>query len=205
MTCDIWNVTGAVVNIVSIFQVPSSNGLGVMVFWRFGGKGSLTDWINDGGVWRTAPAILGLVKMSLFASQPTVNSGWVNGKTGDTQLLTHDMTYDIYIFKYIRLCRGSLHHTQICALLDRFYRREQYSPVGPVTSLSNASPVFIKPSQEGLIIFTILIFTLIIITKGWHTIIIEFPFFTFNNIIGDLYDDINIIGDLYDDIMKKKN
>ena len=44
-TCDIWNVTLdkwhvtrdslGVVNIASKFQVPSSNGLGVIIFWRF--------------------------------------------------------------------------------------------------------------------------------------------------------------------------
>ena len=46
-----------------------SNGLGFMVFWRFGGKGALTDLIselinqlnNDWVVCRTAPATLGML------------------------------------------------------------------------------------------------------------------------------------------------
>ena len=43
VTCD----TQEGVNIVSKFQVPSYNGLGVMMFWRLGGKGLLTDLINE--------------------------------------------------------------------------------------------------------------------------------------------------------------
>ena len=35
LTCDTWSV----VNILSTFQLPSSCGLGVMMFWRFGAKG----------------------------------------------------------------------------------------------------------------------------------------------------------------------
>ena len=57
------------VNIVSKFQVPSSNGLGVMMFWRYFHKGWLSDWINesmnDGGVCRTAPATPGLLIIRL--------------------------------------------------------------------------------------------------------------------------------------------
>ena len=46
---DKWHLTYAtegVVNIVSKFQVPSSNGLGVMMLWGLGGKGSLSDSIS---------------------------------------------------------------------------------------------------------------------------------------------------------------
>ena len=54
-------------NIVYKFQVPSFHGLVVMMFWRLGGKGSLTDWltylISDGGVCRTAPATAGLLNI----------------------------------------------------------------------------------------------------------------------------------------------
>ena len=50
MTCDTWHVTCDMLwglNIVSKFQLPSSYGLWFMIFWRFGGKGSLTDWPNE--------------------------------------------------------------------------------------------------------------------------------------------------------------
>ena len=39
----------------------TSNGLGFMVFLRFGGKGLLTELISDGGVCRTARATPGLL------------------------------------------------------------------------------------------------------------------------------------------------
>ena len=47
VTHDIWHLVG--VNILSKCQLPSSYGLGVMMFQRFGGKGSLThlmQWIT---------------------------------------------------------------------------------------------------------------------------------------------------------------
>ena len=47
------------VNILAKFQLSSSNGLGVMMFLRLGGKGSLTNLISDGGVCRTAPGYTG--------------------------------------------------------------------------------------------------------------------------------------------------
>ena len=68
MTCDTRNVTGDMwhltpdvghlvgVNILSKFQLPSSYGLGVMMFWRFGGKGSLTELMCNKSDCRTAPA-----------------------------------------------------------------------------------------------------------------------------------------------------
>ena len=59
------------VNILSKFQLSSSNGLGFMMLWISGGKGSLTHWINelikelinDEAVCRTAPATPGLLKI----------------------------------------------------------------------------------------------------------------------------------------------
>ena len=55
------------VNIVSKFQVPSSNGLEVMMVWIYFHKVLLTliinEWINDGGVCRTAPATPGLLNI----------------------------------------------------------------------------------------------------------------------------------------------
>ena len=44
MNHDTWHKVG--VNILSTFQLPSSYGLGVMMFWRFGGKGSPTPWVK---------------------------------------------------------------------------------------------------------------------------------------------------------------
>ena len=59
-------------NIVSKFQVPSFNGLGVMMFWRLVGKGSVNQWINEwmnhDGVCRTAPATPGLLTSTCMAS-----------------------------------------------------------------------------------------------------------------------------------------
>ena len=73
VTCDTWHVTrdtwhvflgGG--NILSKFQLPSSNRLWFMMLWRSGGKGWVTEWINqlinDEAVYRTAPATPGLLK-----------------------------------------------------------------------------------------------------------------------------------------------
>ena len=43
MTCDTWWR----VNIFSILQLPSSSGLGVVIFWRFWGKASVNEWVNE--------------------------------------------------------------------------------------------------------------------------------------------------------------
>ena len=77
VTPDTWNATRdtlhvsrdtqGVVSIVSKFQVPSYDGFGVIIFWRLGGKGSVTEWINDKCVCRTAPATPGLLKFSGFS------------------------------------------------------------------------------------------------------------------------------------------
>ena len=50
------------VNILSKFQLPSFYRLWFTILWRSGGKGSLTYWINDEAVYRTAPATPGLLK-----------------------------------------------------------------------------------------------------------------------------------------------
>ena len=71
LTPDIWHVTPdkldvsrdtqGVMRIVSKFQVSSSYGLGLKVFWRFWTKRSLNEWINNEGVCRTALATPGLL------------------------------------------------------------------------------------------------------------------------------------------------
>ena len=68
VTRDTWHVTCDTfggVKILSKFQLPSSYRLWFMILWRSGGKGSLTDWINqwinDEAVYRTAPATPGLL------------------------------------------------------------------------------------------------------------------------------------------------
>ena len=71
VTHDRWYVTFDTwweVKILSKVQVPSSNNLGVMMVWRFGGKGSINEWINE---WMnnkcvciTTPATPGLLKIA---------------------------------------------------------------------------------------------------------------------------------------------
>ena len=50
VTHDMWQVrpdTWRGVNILSKFQLSSSYGLGVMMFWRLGGKGLPTQWMSE--------------------------------------------------------------------------------------------------------------------------------------------------------------
>ena len=64
MTGDTWQVTRDTwcgVNILSKFQFSSSNNLGLMMFWRSGGKGWMSDSVNYEAVCRTAPATPGLL------------------------------------------------------------------------------------------------------------------------------------------------
>ena len=68
MTCDTWHVTQDMlgrVNMLSKFQPPSFYRLWFMILWRFGGKGSLTDWLteimNDKGNFWIALASPGLL------------------------------------------------------------------------------------------------------------------------------------------------
>ena len=57
VTCDMWWK----VNILSKCQVPSSNGLGVKVFWSYFHKLWVTQFMSGEGVFRTAPASPGLL------------------------------------------------------------------------------------------------------------------------------------------------
>ena len=59
MTCDMWHVTldkWGEVNLLPRFQIPSSNGFGMKICWRFGGKGWLNQWMNEWGVCTTTTA-----------------------------------------------------------------------------------------------------------------------------------------------------
>ena len=57
------------VNIVSNFQLPSSNGLGVMIFEDLEEKDELvTELMSDEAVCRTAPATPGLLNIQGVAS-----------------------------------------------------------------------------------------------------------------------------------------
>ena len=57
--CDMWHMEGGEHSLK--MSVPSSYGFGVKVFLRFGGKGLLnSEWMNERGVWRPAPATPGL-------------------------------------------------------------------------------------------------------------------------------------------------
>ena len=62
MTGDRWQDTWWGVNLLSKVQLSSSSGLGFMVFWRSGGKWSLSKSINDKAVCWTASATPGLLK-----------------------------------------------------------------------------------------------------------------------------------------------
>ena len=48
---------------MSKFQVSSSNGLGVMIFWRYFHKGAVNESVNHGGVCITTPATPDLLKI----------------------------------------------------------------------------------------------------------------------------------------------
>ena len=66
MTCDTRHVTHDTwcgVNVLSKFKLSSSNGLGVMMFWRSGGKGWMSDSVNQ------------LITI-LFVEQPRLHWVW---------------------------------------------------------------------------------------------------------------------------------
>ena len=65
--------TQRMVSIVSNSQVPSSNGLGEMMYQRLWGKGWITELVNDKGVCRTAPATLGLLNTYIWAKLFSTN------------------------------------------------------------------------------------------------------------------------------------
>ena len=61
---NMWHVTCGIQKmrkIVSKFQPSICKGFGVEIFWRYGGKASVTDLINDGGVCRITRATQGLL------------------------------------------------------------------------------------------------------------------------------------------------
>ena len=93
MTCAMWHATcetlhvtcttQGVMSIISKFQVPSSNGLGVLMFWRFGGKAWVTELLIDKSVCRAAPDTPGLLNSNnvglekvntIFAGYPAASS-----------------------------------------------------------------------------------------------------------------------------------
>ena len=61
-TCDRWHVVGGEHSLK--FQLPRSSSLWFMIFWRVGGKDSLSDWMSDKADCRTAPATPGLLIIS---------------------------------------------------------------------------------------------------------------------------------------------
>ena len=83
LTCDTW----LVVNILSKFQLPCSYGLGFMMSWRFGGKRSLTQSVNE------------LIKR-LFVEYPPATPGLLNTLLLSLHLrkkkftVTMDVTFD---------------------------------------------------------------------------------------------------------------
>ena len=61
-----WHMTGDMwrgVNLLSKFQLTSSYGLEITMYWIYFHKSSLNVLINDEGVCRTAPATPGLLKI----------------------------------------------------------------------------------------------------------------------------------------------
>ena len=65
MTCDMWTMTHdrwGEVNFLSNFELPSTNGLGVKVFWRYFHKGSLSQYINKRHVFVEPARLHGTVK-----------------------------------------------------------------------------------------------------------------------------------------------
>ena len=93
MTCDTWHVTRDTwhvtcdmlwgVNILSKFQLPSSYCLWFMIFWWFGGKGWLTQSINNEAVCRTAPATPGLLTIKTSIAYNGHNAFLFSESTAD--------------------------------------------------------------------------------------------------------------------------
>ena len=66
VTCDTWHVTCDLwcgVDILFKFYLPSFNGLGETVFWRYFHDGSLTESLNYDGVCKKAAATSGLLNI----------------------------------------------------------------------------------------------------------------------------------------------
>ena len=80
VTRDMWHVTRlGGVNILSKFQLFSSYRLWFMILWRSGGKGWLTDLMNDEAVYRTAPATPGLLNIARLQKAALNTSHWCWG------------------------------------------------------------------------------------------------------------------------------
>ena len=74
---DMWHMTHdrwGEVNFPLTFHLPSSYGLGVKVFWRFWGNGSVNQLINHKGDSRSAPATPGLLITSW--KRKKINNRW---------------------------------------------------------------------------------------------------------------------------------
>ena len=113
MTRDTWHLTSdnwRGVNILSKFQLPSSYGLGVLMFWRFGGKGRVTRLMNDKGVYRTAPTTPGLL-ISIYMYLCEEN-------------LLYDIMITIQVKKYVTLSHvkfGDIVHHPLCVTCKIFF------------------------------------------------------------------------------------
>ena len=94
LTFDMWWE----VNILSEFQ---AYGLGVKVFWRFGGKGLLADLMCNGGVCRTAPATPGLLNIYEENSHFLFQSNWNEGVDRKRSIVLH-------IYPLFKFCLNSL-------------------------------------------------------------------------------------------------
>ena len=135
VTYDTWHVTCDTwwgVNILSKFQLPISYRLGFMMLWIFGGKGWLTDSVNNEAVYRTAPATLGLLNISTILLQylklehmlllllsptcsnpcPLHDSGSTNGLTAASTPLLPGLWVDLGVL----LLHGSMNFK--CVLLS---------------------------------------------------------------------------------------
>ena len=82
MTHDIWHMVGGV-NILSKFQLSSSNGLGFMMLWISWGKGLINQSISHGGVCRTAPATPGLLNRAREKTKTVLKSHWHGEQLGN--------------------------------------------------------------------------------------------------------------------------
>ena len=95
MTHDMWQWWG--VNILSKFQLSSSHGLGVMIFWRFGGKGSLNEWMTK--VFVEQPDYPGSVKKvdNVVITQQLINKLWYATLIGFVFFVMHYISFASYI------------------------------------------------------------------------------------------------------------
>ena len=86
-------------NIISKFQLSSSSGLGLTVFWIYFHKPWLSQWVNHEAVYRTAPATPGLLisfrlEHIIFWCCDTGN--WSSLLRGNTLTKYHLMFYVLF-------------------------------------------------------------------------------------------------------------